>query len=59
MNDTIEIFKNLGYGVYFYFLFLKFFILVFFIISILSTVLIIINYIGGGLNKLGTTNFII
>ncbi len=59
LRDSIELFKNLGHGVYFYFYFLKFFGIVFLLIGAISTFLMILNYYGNGLNRLGTTNFII
>jgi hypothetical protein len=59
MKDPIELFKNLGYGIYFYFYFLKFFSYVMLIISLLSIALCIINTKGEGLERIGATNIII
>ena len=56
INDSIEDFRSLGHGIYFYFFFLKFFAIVFGIISLISLVPIIMNVQGNGLKAFGDAN---
>lgn len=49
LKDPIEDFKELGSGVFFYFYFIKFFTIVFFIITLISLIPIVKNINGKGL----------
>lgn len=59
IKDDIEEFKHQSPGIFTYFYFLKFFGIVFFIISLISIYPIILNSVGNYLTIYGKTNFVI
>lgn len=59
VGETIENYKSLGHGIYFYFYFIKFFGIIFTIISLLSIIPIVYNVKGDGMNVFGDVNFLL
>lgn len=58
IGDPIEEFQENSPGIYFYFYFLKFFGVIFLLISLLSTVMLVLNILGNNLERFGKTNFL-